>query len=203
MVLPQRDGMDGAYGARLRRAHESASSRRAFGQSRRSRPLPGAASSSISRSSRWWRRSGFALSSSWISPGTLLTAEHAVPRVLDLPEAEARTAITALGFRVRLDDERQSPDVPARARWCGRTRRPTWSCRRGTTVHAGPERRPGTGERAGRRRPGAALRREDLRGGRPQGRQGGRGEPAETRPASCWRPARPRATDGPAARRWT
>ncbi|MEZ0335528.1 MAG: PASTA domain-containing protein [Gemmatimonadales bacterium] len=55
---------------------------------------------------------GFALSSSWISPGTLLTSEHAVPRVLDLPEAEARTAITALGFRVRLEDERQSPDVP-------------------------------------------------------------------------------------------
>ena len=55
---------------------------------------------------------GFALSSSWISPGTLLTSEHAVPRVLDLPEAEARTAIIALGFRVRLEDERQSPDVP-------------------------------------------------------------------------------------------
>ncbi len=55
---------------------------------------------------------GFAVSSSWISPGTLLTSEHAVPRVLDLPEAEARTAITALGFRVRLEDERQSADVP-------------------------------------------------------------------------------------------
>jgi len=54
---------------------------------------------------------GFAISSSWISPGTLLTSEHTVPRVLDLPEAEARTAITSLGFRVRLDDERQSPDV--------------------------------------------------------------------------------------------
>jgi beta-lactam-binding protein with PASTA domain len=55
---------------------------------------------------------GFALTSSWISPGTLLTSEHAVPRVLELPEAEARTAIGDLGFRVRISDERQSPDVP-------------------------------------------------------------------------------------------
>jgi beta-lactam-binding protein with PASTA domain len=55
---------------------------------------------------------GFAVSSSWISPGTLLTSDHAVPRVLELPEAEARQALTDAGFRPWLDEERESSDVP-------------------------------------------------------------------------------------------
>ena len=55
---------------------------------------------------------GFAVSSSWISPGTMLTSDHAVPRVLELPEAEARQALTDVGFRPWLDGERESSDVP-------------------------------------------------------------------------------------------
>lgn len=55
---------------------------------------------------------GFAVSSSWISPGTMLTSDHAVPRVLELPEAEARQALTDAGFRPWLDGERESSDVP-------------------------------------------------------------------------------------------
>jgi len=55
---------------------------------------------------------GFALTSSWISPGTMLTSDHAVPRVLGLPEAEARRNLTDLGLRPRLDGARESPDVP-------------------------------------------------------------------------------------------
>lgn len=55
---------------------------------------------------------GFALSSSWISPGTMLTSDHAVPRVLELPEAEARQALTDAGFRPWLDGERESSDAP-------------------------------------------------------------------------------------------
>ncbi len=55
---------------------------------------------------------GFALTSSWISPGTMLTSDHAVPRVLGLPEAEARRTLANLGLRPRLDGDRESPDIP-------------------------------------------------------------------------------------------
>lgn len=55
---------------------------------------------------------GFALSSSWISPGALLASDHAIPRILELPEAEARRTLTDLGFRAWLDGERESSAVP-------------------------------------------------------------------------------------------
>jgi serine/threonine-protein kinase len=55
---------------------------------------------------------GFGLSSSWISPGAMTASEHSVPRLLELPEAEARTALTELGFRARIDSERENPGIP-------------------------------------------------------------------------------------------
>lgn len=55
---------------------------------------------------------GFGLSSSWINPGPIIESDHAVPRVLELPEAEARQALTEAGFRPRIVDERPSVLVP-------------------------------------------------------------------------------------------
>jgi beta-lactam-binding protein with PASTA domain len=55
---------------------------------------------------------GYAISAYWISPGAVFAAEHAVPRVLDMPEAQARGALEELGFRVRLDGERTNSVVP-------------------------------------------------------------------------------------------
>jgi beta-lactam-binding protein with PASTA domain len=55
---------------------------------------------------------GYALSSFWITPGSLVEDDHPIPRVLGLPMAEARTAVTAAGFRARIEGERPSPSVP-------------------------------------------------------------------------------------------
>ena len=55
---------------------------------------------------------GYGISGYWISPGALLASEHAVPRVLELPAADARERLTALGFRVRMEGERSNPAVP-------------------------------------------------------------------------------------------
>lgn len=55
---------------------------------------------------------GYAVSSLWITPGSLVADDHAVPRVLGLPMAEAKTAVAAAGFRPRIEGERPSPTVP-------------------------------------------------------------------------------------------
>lgn len=55
---------------------------------------------------------GYAISAYWISPGAVFASEHAVPRVLELPEADARERLTGLGFRVRVEDERPNTTVP-------------------------------------------------------------------------------------------
>lgn len=55
---------------------------------------------------------GFGLSSSWINPGPIIESDHAVPRVVDLAEAEAKQALAEAGFRSRVLDERPSPVVP-------------------------------------------------------------------------------------------
>jgi PASTA domain len=55
---------------------------------------------------------GYVLSAYWITPGSLFASETAVPRVLELPEADARERLTGLGFRVRLDGERPNPTIP-------------------------------------------------------------------------------------------
>lgn len=51
---------------------------------------------------------GYGVSVIWLSPGTVFTSEHALPRVLELTEAEARRTLTELGFRPRLDGERHN-----------------------------------------------------------------------------------------------
>jgi PASTA domain len=55
---------------------------------------------------------GYLLSGYWISPGAIFASEHAVPRVLDLPVADARDRLAQLGFRVRVEGERSNPVVP-------------------------------------------------------------------------------------------
>ncbi len=55
---------------------------------------------------------GYLVSAYWISPGAVLASEHAVPRVLELPEAQARERLTELGFRVRVEGQRANPAIP-------------------------------------------------------------------------------------------
>jgi serine/threonine-protein kinase len=55
---------------------------------------------------------GYAVSAYWISPGAVFASEHAVPRVLELPEADARERLTDLGFRVRLEGQRANAAIP-------------------------------------------------------------------------------------------
>jgi beta-lactam-binding protein with PASTA domain len=55
---------------------------------------------------------GYLVSTFWLSPGPVMTSDHAVPRVLELPEAEAKTKLTELGFRARVEGERPSDVVP-------------------------------------------------------------------------------------------
>jgi len=55
---------------------------------------------------------GYGISAYWVSPGAVFASEHAVPRVLELPEADARERLADLGFRVRLDGERANPAIP-------------------------------------------------------------------------------------------
>jgi eukaryotic-like serine/threonine-protein kinase len=55
---------------------------------------------------------GYGISAYWVSPGAVFASEHAVPRVLELSEADARERLTGLGFRVRLDGERANPAIP-------------------------------------------------------------------------------------------
>lgn len=51
---------------------------------------------------------GYGVSVLWLSPGSVFTKDHSVPRVLGLPGAEARSKLTEVGFRPRLDGERQN-----------------------------------------------------------------------------------------------
>lgn len=54
---------------------------------------------------------GFGISSSWINPGPLLDQDHAVPRVVEMPEAEARAALAKAGFRPRIEAEWPNPAI--------------------------------------------------------------------------------------------
>jgi serine/threonine-protein kinase len=55
---------------------------------------------------------GYVAAAAWLSPVPLLTASHAVPRVLDLPAAEAQRKLTSIGFRVKLEEARAHPTAP-------------------------------------------------------------------------------------------
>jgi beta-lactam-binding protein with PASTA domain len=55
---------------------------------------------------------GYGLSALWLSRGSVFSREHALPRVLELPEAQARKTLTDLGFRPRLEGERANDSFP-------------------------------------------------------------------------------------------
>ena len=55
---------------------------------------------------------GYGISALWISPSSMLSSDHPIPRVLGLPEPEARTKLIGQGFRVRVDGDRTSPVIP-------------------------------------------------------------------------------------------
>src|SRR3990170_4230606 len=52
---------------------------------------------------------GYVISAYWVSPGTVFASEHAVPRVLELPEADARERLAGPRFRGRPDGESAQP----------------------------------------------------------------------------------------------
>ena len=56
---------------------------------------------------------GYGISALWLSPGSMFSKDHSLPRVLELPEAKARQQLTELGFRPRLDGERANDVYPA------------------------------------------------------------------------------------------
>jgi eukaryotic-like serine/threonine-protein kinase len=51
---------------------------------------------------------GYGVSVLWLSSGSVFTKDHALPRVLGLTEVQARNKLTELGFRPRLDGDRQN-----------------------------------------------------------------------------------------------
>lgn len=55
---------------------------------------------------------GYGVSVFWLSPGSVFTKDHALPRVLELTEPQARNKLTELGFRPRLEGERQNDAFP-------------------------------------------------------------------------------------------
>lgn len=55
---------------------------------------------------------GYGVSAMWLSPGSVFSKDHSLPRVLELPEETARRTLTDLGFRPRLDGERPSDSFP-------------------------------------------------------------------------------------------
>jgi eukaryotic-like serine/threonine-protein kinase len=55
---------------------------------------------------------GYGVSVLWLSPGSVFTKDHSLPRVLELTEAQARNKVTELGFRARLEGERQNDKFP-------------------------------------------------------------------------------------------
>jgi serine/threonine-protein kinase len=55
---------------------------------------------------------GYLVSSYWITPGSLVADDHAVPRALGLAMPDAKAAVAAAGFRSRIEGERPNPEVP-------------------------------------------------------------------------------------------
>jgi eukaryotic-like serine/threonine-protein kinase len=61
---------------------------------------------------------GYIIASAWLSPVSLFSSDHAVPRILDLPVAEAEAKLAELGFRGRAIAGRAHPTIPAgRVAW--------------------------------------------------------------------------------------
>jgi beta-lactam-binding protein with PASTA domain len=55
---------------------------------------------------------GYVVTAVWMAPDEVATSDHSVPRVLRLPVDKARAELTRLGFRLRMEAARPSPDVP-------------------------------------------------------------------------------------------
>ncbi|HEY3011236.1 MAG TPA: PASTA domain-containing protein [Gemmatimonadales bacterium] len=55
---------------------------------------------------------GYGISALWLTPGSMFSKDHALPRVLEMPEPKARQKLTELGFRPRLDGERPNDSFP-------------------------------------------------------------------------------------------
>jgi serine/threonine-protein kinase len=55
---------------------------------------------------------GYGITAAWMAPDKVATSDHSVPRVLQLPVDKARAELTTLGFRIRMEAQRSSPDVP-------------------------------------------------------------------------------------------
>jgi beta-lactam-binding protein with PASTA domain len=111
MILPQRDRMDGA-------------SRRGSGGARENQ-APHLPSGLDGLRSVAWRRFlidlglitavaliGFGITSTWINPGPILSADKSIPRVVEMPEAEAKKALTDAGFRPRVASEWPNQQIP-------------------------------------------------------------------------------------------
>jgi beta-lactam-binding protein with PASTA domain len=58
---------------------------------------------------------GYGISVLWLSPGPIFTNDHSLPRVLELPEAQARGKLTQLGLRPRIESQRPSDSFPSGA----------------------------------------------------------------------------------------
>jgi beta-lactam-binding protein with PASTA domain len=56
---------------------------------------------------------GYGISAVWLSPGSMFSKDHSLPRVLEMTEAKAKQQLTELGFRPRLDGERPNDVYPA------------------------------------------------------------------------------------------
>jgi eukaryotic-like serine/threonine-protein kinase len=54
---------------------------------------------------------GYVITTFWMAPDSVATSDHSVPRVLELPVDKARAELTRLGFRIRMEAQRTSPDV--------------------------------------------------------------------------------------------
>jgi serine/threonine-protein kinase len=55
---------------------------------------------------------GYVITAAWMTPDQVATVDHSVPRVLQLPAGKARAELAGLGFRIRMEAQRPSPDVP-------------------------------------------------------------------------------------------
>ena len=54
---------------------------------------------------------GYVITTVWLAPDSVASSDRSIPRVLELPVDKARAELTELGFRIRMEAQRNSPDV--------------------------------------------------------------------------------------------
>ena len=54
---------------------------------------------------------GYVITTVWLAPDSVASSDRSIPRVLELPVDKARAELTKLGFRIRMEAQRTSPDV--------------------------------------------------------------------------------------------